>query len=298
MTHKNFAIFAVILSMIIWGANATVMKYTLLSVPPFSLGFIRFFGASILFLPFLYKKIKMRDITPLILLTGFIGITLTLSLFFIGLKLTTALNAGIIAALSPLLILVGAHFILREKIKKSVLFGAGFGLLGVSIIIGKDILNHGFTLSPLGDFLIFVSVFGTVFYSIFCKKILEKLSPIIAVFYLLLIGGVGFLPGTIWEWQINPNWTANLSNTAILGILYGIVFSSFFAHLFWQWGLSKMDVTKVGFFHYLEPIATTITAILILSEKITLPFIIGSTFIFLGLMVAEVHRHHHPPHHR
>jgi len=297
MSHKNLAILAVILSTIIWGANVTIMKFTLEFVPPFSLGFIRFFGASLLFLPFLFNRIRLKDISPIILVTGLIGITGTLSLFFLGLRLTTALNAGIITSFSPILILIAAHIILSEKIRRRILIGGLLGILGIGIIIGKD-FSQKFALSPLGDFLILLSIFGSVFYSIFSKKISKNSPPMLTTFYVLLIGGLGFLPGAIWEWQINPSWMTNLPQISILGVLYAMIFSSLIAHSCWQWGLSRMDAAKVGVFNYLEPIVTTITATFFLSEKITLPFVIGSLFIFSGLVIAEVHRHHHPPHHR
>lgn len=298
MKLKNLAILAVIFSMIVWGANATIMKFTLQSVPPFSLGFLRFFGASLLFLPFLFNKISLKDISPQVLLTGIIGITGTLSLFFFGVRFTTALNAGIITAFSPILTMIAAHILLKERIKQNILIGAFLGIFGIGVIIVKDILTHGFTLSPLGDFLILLSIFGSVYYSIFSKKILDNFSPMLTTFYVLGIGGLGFLPGTIWEWQSNPTWLSNLTSSAILGVIYGVVLSSFVAHSLYQWGLSKMEATKAGFYHYLEPIVTTITAVIILSEKITLGFVIGSLFIFSGLLIAEAHRHRHPQHHR
>lgn len=297
LNKQSFAIIAVILSTTIWGANATIMKYTLDFVPPFSLGFIRFFGASLIFLPFLFKRIKLKDLSPTVIVTGLIGITGTLSLYFLGLRLTTALNAGVITSFSPLLTLLGAHILLSERTKRNVLVGAAIGLLGIGIIIGKD-FSRGVLLSPLGDFLILISIFGSVFYSIFSKKISKNLSPILTTFYVLAIGAIGFIPGAIWEWQTNPNWIGSVPKSAFFGILFAIIFSSFIAHSFWQWGLSKMDAAKIGIFNYLEPIVTTITAVIILSEKITLPFIIGSIFIFAGLLIAEVHRHSHPPHHR
>lgn len=298
MNYKNLAILFVILSMIIWGANVTIMKVALLYVPPFSMGFLRFFAASLLFLPFLFKKINLRDITPSVLITGLIGITLTLSLFFIGIRLTTALNAGIIVAFSPLLTLIAAHFLLKEEAKKNLLLGGALGLVGIGVIIGKDILTNGFTLSPIGDFLIFLSVISSVYYAISSKKIMKKHPPLLTTFYVLFIGSIGFFPGFIWEWTKNPTWINNLPAEAIFGILFAIVFSSFAAHTMWNWSLSKMEATKLGVFHYIEPIATTTTAVLFLSEKITLPFVMGAFFIFSGLLVAEVHRHHHPPHHR
>lgn len=295
---RNLPFLAIITSTIIWGATASVMKLTLLSVPVFSLAFIRFFGASLILLPFVYKKVDIKHVNPLVFLTALLGITLTISLFFIGIKLTTALNAGIISAFYPILALIFAHVILSERIKRNILTGASLGLVGLGIIIGKDILANGFTLSPLGDFLILLSIFGSVFYGIFSKKLLEDHSPMLVAFYVFAIGGLAFAPAAFWEFRTNSAWILNLPTNAILGILFGILFSSIIAHSFWQWGLSKMDFTKVGFFHYLEPIVATITAVILLSERITIPFIIGSVFIFLGLIIAEAHRHHRLPAHK
>lgn len=296
--NSNLAVLAIITSTIIWGATASVMKLTLTSVPLFSLAFIRFFGASLILLPFVYKKINMRHVNPLLLLTAILGITITISLFFLGLKLTTALNAGIIAAFYPILTLIFAHILLSEKIKRNIIFGAILGIIGISIIIGKDILGSGLYLSPLGDFLIILSTIGAVFYGIFSKKLLEDHSPMLVAYYVFAIGGLAFAPFAFWEWQINSAWILNLPINAIAGILFGILFSSLIAHSFWQWGLSKMDVTKVGFFHYLEPVVATITAVIVLSERITIPFVLGALFILLGLIIAETHRHHRLPAHR
>lgn len=294
MNHKNLAILAVVFSTIIWGANATIMKLTLEYVPPFSLGFIRFFIASLLFLPFIFRKLDFKQINPIILATGLIGITGTISFYFLGLRLTTALNAGVITAFSPFLILVAAHTLLKEKLRRNILLGGALGILGIGIIIGKD-FSHNLNLSPLGDLLILISIFGSVFYSISSKKISLE-SPFVKTFFILLIGGLGFLPGAIWEWQANPSWFAQVPQSATLGILYATIFSSFLAHSLWQWGLTKMDASKIGVFNYLEPVVTTITAVIILSEKITIPFIIGAFLIITGLVIAEAHRHHHPSH--
>ena len=295
---NNLAVLAIIISSVIWGATPAIMKYTLLTVPVFSLGFIRFFGASLILLPFVLRKINIKDITPLVVGAALLGITVHISFFFLGLKLTTALNAGIISAFYPILTLIFAHILLSEKIKGNILVGAVLGIAGLGIIIGKDILTSGFTLSPLGDFLIISSAIVGVLYAIFSKKILEKHSPILVSFYLFAIGGLAFFPFAFWEWQTSSIWITNLSINASLGILFGILFASLIAHSFWQWGLSKMDVTKVGFFHYLEPVVATITAVIILSERITLPFILGSICIILGLVLAEIHRHHRLPAHK
>jgi drug/metabolite transporter (DMT)-like permease len=65
----------------------------------------------------------------------------------------------------------------------------------------------------------------------------------------------------------------------------------------WQFGISKVSETNVGFFLYISPIVTTLIAITFLGEHVTAEFLIGSLLIVIGLLVAEAHLHHKRPHH-
>lgn len=264
------------------------MKLTLLSVPLFSLAFIRFFFASLILLPFVYKKLKIKkDDIPVLTLCAFAGITFNISFFFLGLTLTTALNAGIIVSTLPIFTLIFAILFLKEKITKKLVLGSIIGFLGIGIIIGQDITKHGLSLSPIGDFMLLLAMFSFVIYEIFSKKLFKKYNPFVITFYAFLIGALSFLPAFIYELSSSSAWINNLPTNAILGIIYGIFFSSLAAYSLWQWGLSKTDAGKAGFFFYLDPVVSTIAAVIILSEKITTPFVLGSILIFLGLFFAE-----------
>ena len=96
MNPKYSAFAALLIATTIWGATAAIMKITLETVPPFSLAVIRFGLASLLLLPFVAHRLSMRkEDFPLLLLATIGAVTLHIPFFFFGLKLTTALNAGI-----------------------------------------------------------------------------------------------------------------------------------------------------------------------------------------------------------
>lgn len=288
LTANRLAIFSLITASIIWGATGPIMKLTLKEVPLFSLAFIRFFTATLILLPFIYKKISVdkKDFFILII-SAILGITLNISFFFLGLTLTTALNTGIIVASGPIFALIAGHFVLKEKVSKNLIIGAIVGILGISVIIGKDILSNGFHLSPLGDFFILITMLCFVFYQIISKELFKKYNPFVLTFYSFAIGALSFLPAMLFELQKEPLWFSSLSTNAIFGILFGIFFSSLAAFSLWQWGLSKIAVSKADFFFYLDPVVSTILAMVLLSEKITFPFVIGSILILLGIFFAE-----------
>jgi len=288
MNSKHLAILALIFASVIWGLTGPIMKQTLVHVPIFTLAFIRFGAAAFLLFPFVYNRlaIKKGDL-PLLILCAAFGVTFNIAFFFWGLTMTSALNAGIIIATGPLFILLGAVIFLKEKINRQLIVGLIIGVAGIGIIIGADALKNGISLSPLGDFIILLSLLSFVFYDILSKKLFKKYSPLTITFYSFLIGAIVFFPAASYEFLNTQDWMANLPPQAILGIIYGIFFSSLLAYTVWQWGLSKMDASRVGFFYYIDPVASTIGAVVILSEKITQPFVLGAILIFLGLFFAE-----------
>lgn len=286
--RRLLAFLALIAASSIWGANNAVMKITLLTVPVFSLAFIRFGVASLILLPFVAKKLAIkRPNYPMLILSGLCGVTFNIAFFFWGIKLTTALNAGIIVSSLPIFTLLFAKLFLKEKLSPNLLLGALLGFLGIGAIVGKDILTHGILLSPIGDFLILLATLTFVGYEILSKKLFKMYDAFSVTFYSFAIGALTFIPLTLFEFLQNPLWVTNLRTSSILGIFYGIFLSSLSAYSLWQWGLSKIPASRVGFFFYLDPIVSTIAAVMLLSEQITLPFLIGAACIFLGIFIAE-----------
>ena len=291
------AFLALIAAASIWGATAAIMKFTLITVPPFTLALIRFGCAAILLYPLVFGKlaIQVKDL-PTIFFAGLSGIGIHIAFFFWGLKLTTALNAGIIIASTPLFTLLFAHFFLNERLKKNFMVASLFGIAGIGLIIGKDFGSNGISLSPLGDLFILLAIISFVTYETITKRLFATYKPTVITWYAFVIGACFFFPFALYESLTLPNWTTNISTQVMLGILYGILFSSFAAYNLWEWGLSKVSESRVGFFFYLDPVVSTIAAVAILGEKITLAFILGSVLIFLGLILAEGHLPYHHLH--
>src|SRR3989344_4662287 len=112
---------------IIWGATAPIMKLTLQEVPVFSLAFIRMSLASIIFSKL---KVKKRDL-PMLTLAALTGVTLNLAFFFLGLKLTQAINAAFLIASVPIFTILAAHFYLKEKFNSRLILASLIAFAGV-----------------------------------------------------------------------------------------------------------------------------------------------------------------------
>src|SRR3989338_174719 len=140
----NYPILALIITNIIWGGAAPIFKYSLQNIPPFTLAFIRFYFASMIFLPLAiryWQKITWRDFI-IIVIAGFFGVTVNISFFFMGLlRGGPSINAPIIASSGPVFLFILSIIFLRERPNKRVFVGMLIALVGVIILVLSPIIT-------------------------------------------------------------------------------------------------------------------------------------------------------------
>jgi len=292
--RRTLALFAIFLAALIWGANTPIMKWSLGSIPLFSLAFLRFCLATLFIFPFAAKtlKVQKKDIHKIIT-AGLLGITFNVSFFFLGLKFTFAINAALIIATIPIFTIVAGQIFLKEKISIRLIFAALIATFGLLAIAGPPIFNFGPTHLLGVIFLLLASVFW-VGYEIVSKDLFIKYSPQTVTFYSFLIGSLSFLP--MFFWELSSPWIANLNAQGLAGIIYGAIFSSAIAYFAWEYGLSKIGASEASFFFYLDPVSGVIVSVLLLGEKITPFLIFGGLLIISAVILAETERKEHPIH--
>lgn len=294
-THQK-AILALIVANIIWGAASPIFKLSLQNIPPFTLAFLRFFGASMILFPFAVSSlwIKREDWFKLIMLSVF-GITINITFFFMGLKLAPSINAPIISSSGPVFIYLFSILFLKEKSHKKRLLGTIVSLLGVVIIVGQPLFDHGFKGEIFGNLFFLLATIGAVVHAIYCKEIAPKYSAATITFWSFLIGSFTFLPFFVWELSsLSPFST--IDYRGFLGLGFGIFLSSALAYSLFDWGMKKIDAQEAGLFYYIDPVIAAIIAIPLLGEVITSIFLLGSFLVFAGIAIAEGRLHYHPLH--
>ncbi|MFA4872871.1 MAG: DMT family transporter [Patescibacteria group bacterium] len=288
---------ALIITNIIWGAAAPIFKFALENIPPFTLAFIRFFGAGLIFIPLAihhWQKINMRQWLE-ILLVGFFGVTINISFFFLGLPKSTSINVPIIACSGPVFIYLFSIIFLHEKPKFKVLSGMMIALFGVLVVILSPVVSNGGVLNfgrIGGNIFFLIATFGTIFQTIFGKDILKKVNPYQVTTISFLFGSLTFLPFAVGELN---NWSFHQLNiNGLIGIIFGVFFSSAVAYFLFYYGMSKIKAQEVGLFTYIDPIVAVLIAMPLLGEYPNLYFFIGALLIFGGIFIAEKRIHYHP----
>lgn len=105
----------------IWGGLYVVSKVVLDVIPPFTLVTLRLILGSLTLLIVLiirgFPKISKQQIYR-VLGVGFVGYGISLSLQFLGTKLSTAANGSLVTSATPAFVLLFAWMILGEQITR------------------------------------------------------------------------------------------------------------------------------------------------------------------------------------
>lgn len=294
----NYPIAALIIANIIWGAAAPIFKLALHNIPPFTLAFIRFFAASLLFLPFVITRWKRLTVLEwcTILASAFFGIALHIGFFFLGLKNAPSINAPLILSSAPVFLFLGSVFFLREKLKLKVLSGMMVGLIGVLLIVFYPFFLTGtiaMNLQIKGNiFFVISTISGMVIKPLLNKSIMKRIATVQMTLLEFLFGALMFLPFALRE---SAMWSVSeLHRDGWVGIFFGVFFSSALAYFLFNWGISKVQVQDVGIFYYIDPLAGLILGMLLLAEYPNIYYGAGAVFIFIGIFIAENRLHYHP----
>lgn len=290
------AIIALIVANIIWGAAPPIFKWSLQDIGPFTLAFLRFGIAALVFLPIAWGhyKIEKRDILKVVIMV-FLGITINITFFFYGLELAPSINASIIGSAGPIFIIIGSFLFLKENPKKKVILGAGIGLLGVLALILIPLFKSGSNLSSLGSLFFVLSVLGSVGQTLIARRIMAKYLAITIAFWSFTIGAFTFLPFFISE-VAHRGFLPNLTYQGAIGIIFGAFLCSALAYFLYYYALRYLQAAEVSIFVYIDPVVTVLIAIPLLGEIPDLTFMLGAILVFGGIFIAENRLHWHPLH--
>lgn len=302
MSARRKAIIALIIAHLIWGASTPILKLSLTTIPPFTLAVLRNFFTSMILLLFLSIKreqivLDRQDVLP-VLFWALCVVPVNIGLFFLGLKLSTAIDTAVISSTVPLFTALAAWLFFKEKIARTNLLGIIIAFLGTMVIIGTPLFSFGLGDGPrtLGNLLnLFASVAwvaGTLVY----KRFAQKYQPTMMTAIAFLVGFICLLPFAMLEIRNHPLWFDAVALPAYFGLFYAVVGNSIIAYSLFNYAFASVSATEANTVSYIMPVIAAVIAIPLLGEVITLPFILGSSIIALGVFLAETRHRWHPLH--
>lgn len=294
MSKRTIAIIGATIVSIIYGLTFTIAKDVMPKyVDAYGFIIMRVGGATILFwMSWLFsrnsagireEKIDRTDY-PRIIWAAFFGVALNMLSFFKGLSLTSPISASVLMVCTPIIVLILSAIILKERMRKRMMFGIILGLIGTAFLILYGKSSENATNPILGNFLVFVNATSYGLYLVIVKKLMQKYNPFNFAKWIYLIGFIMVLPFGWSQFQV-VDWTS-MPMDIYWKIGFVVVFSTFGTYMLNLLSMRELKPTTVAVFVYLQPVFATIFAISLGKDELTLVKIISAILIFTGVYLV------------
>jgi drug/metabolite transporter (DMT)-like permease len=283
---RNLVLF--ISTLICWSPTWYLIKFQFGVVDPLISIFYRFFIASIIVFIFLIlSKKKMSFNLHQHLSFLLLGVTLFSLNYIFSYLANTYLISGIVAiAFSTILIMniLGERIYFKIKSSKETLFAAGFGIIGILIIFGKELLNFKLEdKTNIGIILSFVATFwastGNLIHQ---KNSKDKIPFIQSIAY-------GMLYGSIFTLIVAKFRGAEIifdnSISYILSFLYLSIIGSVVAFYLYLKLLENIGSARAGYIGVIMPIVALIVSTIFEGLQWTNNLIFGLPVLIFGCVL-------------
>ncbi len=287
MSWKNIQVYIALTSVsLLYGINYSILKIVIPEyVGAFGLIVYRIvISASIFWLIFLFsfERVDWKADGIRLLLSSLAGAAINMLLFYKGMSLTSAVNGSIIMTLTPVLVLVWASVLIKERITKFKVIGIVIAMIGAVIIF----YSPGMELPGdwRGDMLILFNGTSYACYLVIVKPLMKKYKPITVVTWVFTLAIPFVLPfGYSEAMEVN---ILNLPNNVLLSISYTILLVTVLVYFLNIWTLIQVDSSVVGAFIYLQPVFAILTAILFFGEVFLVKHLVAALFVFTGVWLV------------
>lgn len=273
---------------IIYGINYAIGKVALEYIEPFGIVLLRVSGALIIFtlLAFLtgHEKIEQGDHKKLLIASLF-GVVINQLMFFKGLSLTSEIHSAMIMIATPIIVLIMAWVILKDKITWVKSLGILIGGIGVAMLISSGAVDEQSPSSLAGDICITINATSYAIFLIIAKPLMLKYSPYTIARWIFTYGILFVLPFG-WKEVDAISWST-IPAIAIWALVYVILGATVLAYLFNILGLNYGSPTLVSIYIYTQPVIATIIAVAYGSDHLTTGKVVSAILVFSGVALVS-----------
>jgi drug/metabolite transporter (DMT)-like permease len=276
-----------LLVVLFWAGNFTVMKLGFAELPPLAFNALRFTLASVALWAIVRRVEGPRPLpkgvlVPLIWL-GVIGNTIYQLCFVEGIARTSATKSALILAGMPAVVTLAAWAFKIETVTARQRWAVLLATVGVLVVVfGRGGSIHGGI--TVGDVLLFAAVLTWAGYTLLLRHWKLPMSSLRLTAWITYTGTPGLVLAGIPDLR-RTDW-AGVSVAGWAGVLYAALLSLVLAYLLWNRGVALLGASRTVVYNTLVPLLATAIAMVGLSERPGLIHVAGGALIIAGVLLT------------
>jgi drug/metabolite transporter (DMT)-like permease len=288
--------FLLALASLIWSGQGIAVKVLDPHLGPIAITFLPFYVTTLLFVPLLLRLRRQnpgssaptaRDWVRFTI-AGVGGQVLAQLGMTWGISKSLASNGSILNLLIPVISAVLASVMLKERLTLLRIVSLAIGLVGVVFLSVGDLRQASFgSMKYLtGNLLIFGGCFGSSFYNVYCKGLMQKFQEIEILIFSYVTASVASIPLLIWAEPFHLRSLLAFDGKSIAAFLFLALFMYGASMLLFFKALQHLDVTTASTSLYLVPVFGVLLAAVLLGERLNPAALIGAAIVLISTILV------------
>ncbi|HJU66011.1 MAG TPA: DMT family transporter [Gemmatimonadaceae bacterium] len=277
-----------LLMVLIWGVNFSIVKYGTTVIHPFAFNALRLALASVVLVVASSSARqagpRARDL-PALLALGVLGNGVYQLLFIAGIARTRAGNAALVLAATPALVALIGRVRGSERVGGRAWAGILLSMLGIALVVFSRPPADGRSSTLAGNLLILAGCVCWAVYTVLIEPYTQRLSPVTTSAVTMTAG-----TATVVAFSVSPllavEWT-RLPLAAWGSILYSGIGALAIAYVIWYRGVKVLGPTRTSMYSNLQPLAALLFAWLALGERPTSFQALGAATVIAGVLMTR-----------
>jgi drug/metabolite transporter (DMT)-like permease len=289
--HRLSAEFLLLVTVLLWSFNFTVVKYALThGWDPLAFASVRFAVAAVIFSAFTVAvegtlRVQRADVR-LLVVAALLGIWLNQLTFVYGVRLTTAATVALMFGTLPIFVALIAVAFRLERPSARHWLATVVSFSGVALVA---LGSSGGLSGDVGGILLGLGASATwAGYSVAMGPLMQRYSPYRISAFVVVVGSVPLLLSSARQ-LAEQDWAA-LGTLAWAAFFYSLFFSLVFTNIMWFEGIHRVGAARASLYANLNPFLGAIFALVVLSEEMAPLQVVGGVVIGAGILVARTRR--------
>ena len=285
--ERGLAIATLLGAMVLWAGSFVALKIAFRSCDPYFVIFGRMAVASCCALLF-YRQIRrcayQKGDWLYIAALGLCEPCLYFVFEAKALMLTSASQAGMITALLPVMVALGAWLVFKETMTRRIVAGFAVAVAGVCLLTFTGEVTDSAPNPPLGNFYEFLAMVSATGYTLVLKRLSFRYSPLFLTSVQSVAGAIFF---ALLMWVFGIPVPETIPTEAAFTIVYLGVFVTFGAYFCYSFAMVRMPASQATAYINIIPVLTLMFGWLFLGEVFSPLQYTAAAMIIAGVFLSQ-----------
>ena len=279
---------------IVWGTTYLAIRVGVRHIPPFTFAGIRYVVAGALLYPFALRSATKNETPPhsydrrtrgkAWLASGIVGIFLLFGgnggVTYAETMLPSGLSAVLVATV-PIWMIAFSWPLLHRRVGIGAALAIAVGLGGVVLLTG----NFAGTGRIEGILIVLGAAASWGFGSVVSHRLPLPRQTMLAAAMEMLVAGVVLLAVAAALGEFSRFHLASIPTTGWIALAYLIGPGSILAFSAYSYALSRLAISTVSTYAYVNPVVAVVAGIVVLGERLTLIEALGAVVVLASVLI-------------